>query len=105
MILGFSDGVNVALIGACATVVVGLITLVGTWATRKEVRLGNLVTNDISAAVNYSKEDAEDTRHLREIAKDTFAKVEILDRKLDNHLAWHDGEDAASRRTYMGRRP
>lgn len=106
MVLAFSEATNVAMIGAMATVAVSIVTVIGTLLTRREVRqtkhevrLGNLVANDVSAAVNQSIEDVEDGRHLREIVKG-------IDHKLDDHLSWHRGaEDMASRRTYMGRRP
>ena len=88
------DGVISALIGAGASVIVGVLTLVGVLATNKKTNAQNEKKIEISQAVTCEKID-ELTREVRE--HNHFAKrmpvveeqIKVINHRLNNLESYH----------------
>jgi hypothetical protein len=88
------DGIISALIGAGASVIVGVLTLVGVLATNKKTNAQNEKKIEISQAVTCEKID-ELTREVRE--HNHFAKrmpvveeqIKVINHRLNNLESYH----------------
>lgn len=88
------DGIVSALIGAGASVIVGVLTLVGVLATNKKTNAQNEKKIEISQAVTCEKID-ELTREVRE--HNHFAKrmpvveeqIKVINHRLNNLESYH----------------